>query len=126
MYNTVMKDKTAMIIAIIALVFMAVFVVSLTISLAGVYSNIFTYVAIGGGAVALALFMLIKISGRGYSVTQINNEIEMEKIRKENEAQLAAEQAEKEKADTPEDEKTEQSNAELRMQNAELENKDEK
>ncbi|MDE6618059.1 MAG: hypothetical protein K2K13_03415 [Clostridiales bacterium] len=121
-----MKDKTAMIIAIIALVFMAVFVVSLTISLAGVYSNIFTYVAIGGGAVALALFMLIKISGRGYSVTQINNEIEMEKIRKENEAQLAAEQAEKEKADTPEDEKTEQSNAELRMQNAELENKDEK
>ncbi|MDE7107656.1 MAG: hypothetical protein K2O39_04965 [Clostridiales bacterium] len=89
-----MKDKTARIIAIIALVFMAVFVVSLTISLAGVYSNIFTYVAIGGGAVALALFMLIKISGRGYSITEMNNETEMEKIRKENEAQFAAEQDE--------------------------------
>ena len=120
-----MKDKTARIIAIIALVFMAVFVVSLTLSLAGVYSNIFTYVAIGGGAVALALFMLIKMSGRGYSVTQINNEIEMEKIQKENEALLAAEKAEKDKVQTAEGEKAEQSNAELRMQNAELDNKDE-
>ncbi|MDE7405507.1 MAG: hypothetical protein K2M89_01360 [Clostridiales bacterium] len=105
-----MKDKTARIIAIIALVFMAVFVVSLTLSLAGVYSNIFTYVAIGGGAVGIALFILIKISGRGYSITQMNNEIEMEKIRKENEAQLAAEQAEKEKAQTTEAEKTTEKN----------------
>lgn len=119
-----MKDKTARIIAIIALIFMAVFVVSLTLSLAGVYSDIFTYVAIGGGAVGIALFILIKISGRGYSVTQMNNEMEMEKIRKENEAQLAAEKAEKEKAQTAEDAKAEQSNAELRMHNAELENKD--
>ncbi|MDE5592670.1 MAG: hypothetical protein K2I75_01915 [Clostridiales bacterium] len=94
-----MKDKTARIIAIIALVFMAVFVVSLTLSLAGVYGNIFTYVAIGGGAVALALFILIKISGRGYSVTQMNNEIEMEKIRKENEALLAAEKAEQDNSE---------------------------
>lgn len=97
MYNKTMKDKTARVIAIIALVFMAVFVVSLTLALAGVYGNIFTYVAIGGGAVGIALFILIKISGRGYSVTQMNNEMEMEKIRKENEALLAAEQAEKEK-----------------------------
>ena len=112
MYNTVMKDRTARIIAIVALVFMAVFVVSLTLSLAGVYSNIFTYVAIGGGAVALALFMLIKISGRGYSVTEMNNEIEMEKISKENEALIA-------------EEKAAQDNSELRIQNSELENKDE-
>ena len=89
-----MKDKTARIVAIIALIFMAVFVTSLTVSLAGVLSNIFTYIAIGSAAVALALFMLIKISGRGYSITEINNEIEMEKIRQENEEMIAKENAE--------------------------------
>lgn len=94
MYNKIMQDKTARVIAIIALIFMAAFVVSLTISLAGVLPNVFGYVALGSGAVALALFMLIKMSGRGYSITEMNNEIEMEKIRKENEAQLAAAQAE--------------------------------
>lgn len=101
-----MKDKTARIIAIIALVFMAVFVVSLTLTLAGVLSNVFTYVAIGSAAVALAIFVLIKMSGRGYSITQMNNEIEMEKLQKEMDEQIAREQAEKaakaegEKADT--------------------------
>ena len=97
-----MKDKTARVIAIIALIFMAVFVVSLTLSLAGVYGNIFTYVAIGSGAVGIVLFLLIKITGRGYSITEINNELEMEKIQKENEKLLAdekAEQAEKDKAE---------------------------
>ena len=97
-----MKDKTARIIAIIALIFMAVFVVSLTLSLAGVYGNIFTYVAIGSGAVGIVLFLLIKITGRGYSITEINNEMEMEKIQKENEKLIAdekAEQAEKDKAE---------------------------
>ena len=81
---------------------MAVFVVSLTLSLAGVYGNIFTYVAIGSGAVGIVLFLLIKITGRGYSITEINNELEMEKIQKENEKLLAdekAEQAEKDKAE---------------------------
>ena len=94
MYNEIMKDKTARIIAIIALVFMAVFVVSLTLSLAGVCGNIFTYVAIGSGAVGIVLFLLIKITGRGYSITEINNEMEMEKIQKENEKLLAEAQAE--------------------------------
>ncbi len=117
MYNTVMKDKTARIIAIIALVFMAVFVMSLTVSLAGVYSNIFTYVAVGSGAVALALFVLVKMSGRGYSITEINNEIEMEKIRKENEAQLAAAQAEQAEKDKAKAENAEQSDAELKDEN---------
>ena len=102
MYNEIMKDKTARIIAIIALIFMAVFVVSLTLSLAGVCGNIFTYVAIGSGAVGIVLFLLIKITGRGYSITEINNEMEMEKIQKENEKLIAdekAEQAEKDKAE---------------------------
>ena len=93
-YNSGMKDKTARIIAIIALIFMAAFVVSLTISLAGVMSNVFTYVAIGSGAVALALFMVLKINGRGYSITEMNNETEMEKIRKENEELLSKENEE--------------------------------
>lgn len=103
-----MKDKTARIIAIIALIFMAVFVVSLTVSLADVYRDIFTYVAVGSGAVALALFMLIKMSGRGYSITEMNNEIEMEKIRQENEALLAEaenkadSEAENQSVDAPE------------------------
>ncbi|MDE6293335.1 MAG: hypothetical protein K2L88_01785 [Clostridiales bacterium] len=105
-----MKDKTARVIAIIALIFMAVFVVSLSVSLAGVLSNVFSYVAVGSAAVALALFMLIKISGRGYSITEMNNEIEMEKIRKENERLIAEEKNEE--------------NAELRMQNAESEDKE--
>lgn len=94
MYNKFMKDKTARVIAIIALIFMAVFVVSLSVSLAGVLSNVFSYVAVGSAAVALALFMLIKISGRGYSITEMNNEIEMEKIRKENERLIAEQKAE--------------------------------
>ncbi|MCH5153898.1 MAG: hypothetical protein J1F71_01665 [Clostridiales bacterium] len=89
-----MKDKTARIIAIIALIFMAAFVVTLTLSLAGVMRNVFSYVAIGCAAVTLALFMVLKINGRGYSMTDINNEIEMEKIRKENEEKLAEEKTE--------------------------------
>lgn len=83
-----MKDKTARIAAIIALVFMAVFVISLTAFLAmdkGVVKDVFLYTAIGGGVVALILFAVIKLDGRGYSVVKMNNEIEMEKIRKENE-----------------------------------------
>lgn len=94
-----MKDKTARIIAIIALIFMAGFVVSLTLSLAGVMQNVFTYLAIGSAAVALALFVLIKMSGRGYSITEMNNEMEMEKIRRENEAMLAEAQAEDKRDD---------------------------
>ncbi|MDE7165314.1 MAG: hypothetical protein K2O04_07840 [Clostridiales bacterium] len=93
-----MKDKTVRVIAIIALIFMAAFIASLTVSLMGVLSNIFSYVAVGSAAVVLALFVLIKMSGRGYSITEMNNEIEMEKIRKENEALIAeakADQAEK-------------------------------
>ena len=94
-----MKDKTARIIAIIALIFMAVFVTSLLVSLAGVLREIFSYIAIGSAAVTLALFMLIKLSGRGYSITEMNNEIEMEKIRKENEELIAKENAEKSDVD---------------------------
>ena len=93
-YNSGMKDKTARVIAVIALIFMAAFVVSLTVSLAGVMRNVFSYVAIGCAAVALALFMVLKINGKGYSITEMNNEIEMEKIRKENEELIAKEKAE--------------------------------
>lgn len=98
-YNSDMKDKTARIVAIIALIFMAAFIVSLCVSLAGVMSNVFTYVAIGCGAVTLALFILIKMSGRGYSVTEMNNEMEMEKIRKENEELIKSAQEEGEQAE---------------------------
>ena len=98
-----MKDKTARIIAIIALVFMAVFVVSFTLALANVLDGVFTYVAIGSGAVGLALFLVIKLTGRGYSITEINNEIEMEKIQKALEEQVAKENAEKVEKDSEQD-----------------------
>lgn len=90
-----MKDRTARIIAIIALIFMAAFVVSLCLSLADVMRGVFSYVAIGCAAVCLALFMVLKLNGKGYSITDMNNEIEMEKIRKENEALIKQEQEEK-------------------------------
>ena len=97
-----MKDRTARVIAIIALIFMAAFVVTLTISLAGVMPGVFSYVAIGCAAVALALFMILKINGKGYSITDMNNQMEMEKIQKENEELLAEEKAEKSEKDTNE------------------------
>lgn len=102
-----MKDKTARIIAVIALIFMAAFVVTLCISLAGVMPGVFSYVALGCGAVALALFMALKLSGRGFSVTEINNELEMEKIQKENERLLA-----EQKEEQPEEKQNEEDNKE--------------
>ena len=93
-----MKDKTDRVIAIIALIFMAAFVVTLTLSLAGV-SRICTYVAIGSGAVAIVLFLVLKLNGRGFSLTEMNNEIEMEKIKRENEEAIAKEKSEQSGAD---------------------------
>ena len=97
-----MKDKTARIIAIFALIFMAAFVVTLCLSLAGVMREVFSYVAIGCAAVCLALFMILKLNGKGFSITDMNNRIEMEKIQKENEELLAEEKKKQSDTDTTE------------------------
>lgn len=41
------------------------------------------YIALSTGVIVLALFIALKAEGRGYSITKINNELEMEKIEKE-------------------------------------------
>lgn len=97
-----MKDKTARALAITALVFMGIFVGSLPMSFLGtdfVY-GVFVYTAVGSGAAALLLFVLLKIDGRGFSMSEINNEIELKKIERENEALLA--EAQKQEADKSE------------------------
>ncbi len=99
-----MNDKTARALAITALVSMAIFVISFPMSFMGtewLYGT-FMYIAIGSGAVTLLLFAVLKITGHGFSMNKINNEIEMKKIEEENNALIAAaakEQAEKAKAD---------------------------
>lgn len=82
-----MKDKLARALAIVALVFMAVFVVMLAAVFAipkGIAHDAIMYTAIGSGAVGLVLFAVLKLDGRGYSMRKINNEIEMQKIEAEN------------------------------------------
>lgn len=89
-----MKDKTARVLAIIALVAMFIFVASLTAMLAipeGALRRGFMYSAIAGGIITALLFVLIKADGRGFSMTRINNEIEMKKLEDENRALIEAE-----------------------------------
>ncbi|MCM1368478.1 MAG: hypothetical protein NC184_06705 [Roseburia sp.] len=90
-----MKDKTARVLAIVALVFMGLFVAALVATL--VDSTLFNgsvgYVALTTGVFALMIFIALKADGRGYSVTQMNNEIEMEKLREAAEKEAAEKEA---------------------------------
>ena len=98
-----MKDKQARVLAIVALVFMGIFVVALIVTLVDhtLLNGAIGYVALCSGVFAIMIFIALKADGRGYSVTKMNNEIEMQKIEK-----ALAEQAEREKAE--QDEQAEQ------------------
>lgn len=108
-----MKDKQARALAIVALVFMGIFVVALIVTLVDhtLLNGAIGYVALCSGVFAIMIFIALKADGRGYSVTKINNEIEMQKIEKalaEQAAREKAEQAEQaDKADKAEDEPSE-------------------
>lgn len=98
-----MKDKQARALAIVALVFMGIFVVALIVTLVDhtLLNGAIGYVALCSGVFAIMIFIALKADGRGYSITKMNNEIEMQKIEK-----ALAEQAEREKAE--QDEQAEQ------------------
>ena len=98
-----MKDKQARALAIVALVFMGIFVVTLIMTLADstLMHGSIGFFALGAGVFALIIFIALKADGRGYSITKINNEIEMQKIEqalKEQEEKEQAEKAQEEKA----------------------------
>ncbi len=93
---------------------MGIFVVALIVTLVDhtLLNGAIGYVALCSGVFAIMIFIALKADGRGYSVTKMNNEIEMQKIDK-----ALAEQAEREKAeqaeqnDKAEDEPSENSTA---------------
>ena len=96
-----MKDKSARALAIVALVFMGIFVAALVATLVDhtLLGGSIGFIALGCRVFALMIFIALKADGRGYSITKMNNEIEMQKI----EAELKAQQdAEAEKADKAE------------------------
>ena len=75
---------------------MGIFVVALIVTLVDhtLLNGAIGYVALCSGVFAIMIFIALKADGRGYSVTKMNNEIEMQKIEK-----ALAEQAEREKAE---------------------------
>lgn len=78
---------------------MGIFVVALIVTLVDhtLLNGAIGYVALCSGVFAIMIFIALKADGRGYSVTKMNNEIEMQKIEK-----ALAEQAEREKAEQAE------------------------
>ena len=80
-----MKDKSARALAIVALVFMGLFVAALVATLIDykLLGGSIGFIALGCGVFALMIFVALKADGRGFSMTQINNEIEMQKLEKE-------------------------------------------
>ncbi len=80
-----MKDKSARALAIVALVFMGLFVAALVATLVDyrLLGGSIGFIALGCGVFALMIFVALKADGRGFSMTQINNEIEMQKLEKE-------------------------------------------
>lgn len=78
---------------------MGIFVVALIVTLVDhtLLNGAIGYVALCSGVFAIMIFIALKADGRGYSVTKMNNEIEMQKIDK-----ALAEQAEREKAEQAE------------------------
>lgn len=83
--RTEMKDKSARALAIVALVFMGLFVAALVATLVDykLLGGSIGFIALGCGVFALMIFVALKADGRGFSMTQINNEIEMQKLEKE-------------------------------------------
>ncbi len=96
-----MKDRTARILAVIALVFMGLFIVTLIMTLVDhtMLNGSIGFFALGAGVFALMILVALKADGRGFSMTKMNNEIEMEKIQKEPEKREAEQKAKEESAD---------------------------
>lgn len=96
-----MKDKISRVLAIIALVTMGIFIAALIATLVDhtLFNNSIGFIALGAGVFTLMIFIALKADGRGFSMTKINNEIEMEKIEKKLAEQAEKEQAEKAAAD---------------------------
>lgn len=88
-----MKDRTARILAVIALVFMGVFIVTLIMTLVDhtMLNGSIGFFALGAGVFALMILVALKADGRGFSMIKINNEIEMAKLEEER-AKLEAEE----------------------------------
>lgn len=76
----------------IALVFMGLFIVTLIMTLVDhtMLNGSIGFFALGAGVFALMILVALKADGRGFSMTKINNDIEMEKIQKELEAEEKA------------------------------------
>lgn len=94
-----MKDKTARILAIIALVFMAVFLAAFITALVDpkIFGGAIVYIVISFGIAVLVIFIILKADDRGYSISKINEQIEMQKIEKENNELIAASKAQPER-----------------------------
>lgn len=77
----------------IALVFMGVFIVTLIMTLVDhtMLNGSIGFFALGAGVFALMILVALKADGRGFSMTKINNEIEMAKLEEER-AKLEAEE----------------------------------
>ena len=101
---------------------MAIFVAALIAAIIDrtLLNGAVTYVAIGTGVFTLMIFIALKADGRGFSVTKMNNEIEMEKIEKE-----LAEQEEKEKAEAEEAEEAKEEKEEEKKEEVAAEEKNE-
>jgi len=97
-----MKNKTARILAIIALVFMGIFVVTLVMTLVDytMLNNGIGFIALGSGVFVLAVFFALRADGRGFSMTDINRDIEMKKLEAEAERQKEADEKSEEHENT--------------------------
>ncbi len=89
---------------------MAVFVVTLVMTVVDhtMLHGSIGFIALGSGVFVLVVLIALKADGRGYSLTKINNEIEMAKIQKEleeKEAKEEAEEKEKTEGEKPTEEK---------------------
>ena len=80
-----MKDNLARVLAIIALVTMVLFVAALVATLVDytLLNNGIGFIALGFGVFTMMIFIALKADGRGFSMTKMNNEIEMKKIEDE-------------------------------------------
>ena len=93
-----MKNGLARALAIIALVFMVIFIAALiaTVIDRTLLNGSVGYIALGCGVFVMMIFLALRADGRGFSITKMNNEIEMKKIEEELKKQQEQEQREKE------------------------------
>ena len=103
-----MKDKTARILAIIALVFIGICSVAIVMTIIDhrMLGGSIGFIALGSGVFGLVIFFALKADGRGYSITKMNNDIEMKKIEdalKEQEEKEAAEKSKEATHSEPDD-----------------------